>query len=107
MYFLASKSVYFCRGFHHSSKQGSGVSLLVTLLVDSASGVSCLFNPLTISVGRQSGLVVQRANYLAGGYAFDPEPQQPLSHSRDWCFTPVPGSGWQVLLNSQHGSIGS
>jgi hypothetical protein len=36
---------------------------------------------------------------------FDPEPRQPLSHSRDWCFTPLPGSGWQVLFDSQHGWI--
>jgi hypothetical protein len=50
--------------------------------------------------------VVQRANSLTRGRAFDPEPQQPLSHSRDWCFTPLLGSGWQVLFNSQHGSIG-
>jgi hypothetical protein len=51
--------------------------------------------------------VVQRANSLTGGRAFDPKPQQHLSHSRDWCFTPIPGSGWQVLFDSQHGSIGS
>ncbi len=55
--------------------------------------------------GRRCGLVVQRANSLTGGRAFDPEPRQPLFHSRDWCFTPLPGSGWQVLFDSQHGSI--
>jgi hypothetical protein len=41
------------------------------------------------------------------GCAFHPKPRQPLSHSRDWCFAPLPGSGWQVLLNFQDGSIGS
>jgi hypothetical protein len=51
--------------------------------------------------------VVQRANSFTGGRAFDPEPRQPLSHSRDWCFSPLPGSGWQVLFDSQKGSIGS
>jgi hypothetical protein len=51
--------------------------------------------------------VVQRANSLTGGRAFDPEPWQPLFHSRDWCFTPLPGFGWQVLFDSQHGLIGS
>jgi hypothetical protein len=58
-------------------------------------------------LGRRCGLVVQRANSLTGGRAFDPKQQQPLSHSRGWCFTPLPGSGWQVLFDSQHGSIGS
>ncbi len=59
------------------------------------------------SQGRRCGFMVQRANSLTGGRAFDPEPRQPLSHSRDWCFTPLPGSDWQVLFDSQHGSIGS
>jgi hypothetical protein len=38
-----------------------------------------------------------------------PNPGNPFpnSHSRDWCFIPLPGSGWQVLFDSQHGSIGS
>jgi hypothetical protein len=51
--------------------------------------------------------MVQRANSLTGGHAFNPEPRQPLSHSRDRCFTPLLESDWQVLFNSQHGSIGS
>jgi hypothetical protein len=51
--------------------------------------------------------VVQRANSLTGGCGFDPKPRQPFSHSRDWSFTPLPGSGWQVLFDSQHGLIGS
>jgi hypothetical protein len=43
-----------------------------------------------------------------GGRAFDPEPRHPLSHSIGiGCFTPLPGSGWQVLFDSQHGSIDS
>ncbi len=58
-------------------------------------------------LGRRCGLVVQRADSLTGGRAFDPEPLQPLSHSRDWCFTNLPGSGWQILFDSQHGLIGS
>jgi hypothetical protein len=52
--------------------------------------------------------VVQRANSPTGGRAFDPnKPRQPLSRSRDWCFTPLPGSGWQILFDAQHGSIDS
>jgi hypothetical protein len=51
--------------------------------------------------------VVQRASSLKGGYAFYSQFRQPLSHSKDWCFTPLPGSGWQVLFDSQHGLIGS
>jgi hypothetical protein len=70
-------------------------------------GHSNLVGVHIIHLGRRCGLVVQRANSLMGGRAFDPEPRQPLSHSTDWCFTPLPGSGWQVLFDSQYGSIGS
>jgi hypothetical protein len=52
-------------------------------------------------------VVQQRANSFTGGRAFDPEPRQPLPHSRDWCFAPLSGSGWQVLFEYEHGSIGS
>ncbi len=36
-----------------------------------------------------------------------PNPGNPFSHSRDWCSPPLPGSGRQVLFDSEHGSIGS
>jgi hypothetical protein len=51
--------------------------------------------------------VVQHANSCKGGQAFNPKPRQPLSHSRNWCFTPLPGSGWHVLFNDKKSSIGS
>jgi hypothetical protein len=42
-----------------------------------------------------------------GGRAFDPKPRQPISHSRDWCFTHLLGSGCQVLSDLKNGLIGS
>jgi hypothetical protein len=36
-----------------------------------------------------------------------PNPGTPFPTLGIGCFTPLPGSGWQVLFHSQHGSIGS
>jgi hypothetical protein len=36
-----------------------------------------------------------------------PNPGNPFPTLGIGCFTPLPGSGWQVLFDSQHGSIGS
>jgi hypothetical protein len=36
-----------------------------------------------------------------------PNPGTPFPTLGIGCFTPLPGSGWQVLFNSQHGLIGS
>ncbi len=54
------------------------------------------YDSILCCMGRRCGLVVQRANFFTGGRALDPKPRQPLSHSRDWGFTPRPGSGWQA-----------
>ncbi len=43
--------------------------------------------------GRRYGLVVQRANSLMGGRAFDPEPRQPL-----FLPLPTPGNGASPLF---------
>jgi hypothetical protein len=57
------------------------------------------------SIRLPCGLVVQRAKSRKGDRAFNAKPRQP-PYSRNWCFTPLPGSGWQVLFDSKHGSIG-
>jgi hypothetical protein len=36
-----------------------------------------------------------------------PNPGTPFPTLGIGCFTPLPGSGWRVLFDSQHGSIGS
>jgi hypothetical protein len=36
-----------------------------------------------------------------------PNPGTPFPTLGTGCFTPLPGSGWQVLFDSQHGSISS
>jgi hypothetical protein len=36
-----------------------------------------------------------------------PNPGTPFPTLGIGCFAPLPGSGWQVLFDSQHGSIGS